>query len=125
MKPSYIFFLFALLLSVQHRKIMIPSLILPANSHLLLLLLSCSNLPLYHFSEILLFFVCFLFWGSHLWYMEVSRLGGKCELQLLACAIATAMWVLSHDCSLQHSSWKCQILNPLSKDRDQTHIHRY
>ena len=29
---------------------------------------------------------------------------------------------LSHICDLHHSSWQCQILNPLSKARDQTCI---
>ena len=34
--------------------------------------------------------------------------------------IATAMWDLSHICSLHHSSWQYQIPDPLSKARDQT-----
>ena len=29
---------------------------------------------------------------------------------------------LSHVCDLHHSSWQCQILNPLSKARGRTHI---
>ena len=32
---------------------------------------------------------------------------------------ATAKQDLSHVCNLHHSSWQCQILNPLSKARDQ------
>ena len=31
-------------------------------------------------------------------------------------------WDPSHICSLHHSSRQCQILNPLSEARDQTHI---
>ena len=50
--------------------------------------------------------------------MEVSRLGVQLELQLQAYTIATQdpSWV----CDLHHSSWECQILNPLSEARDQT-----
>ena len=33
-----------------------------------------------------------------------------------------AMWDLSLVCDLHHSSWQCQILNPLSYARDQTCI---
>ena len=43
----------------------------------------------------MLFFVCFLFflfWGPHLWHMEVARLGVESELQLLAYVTAMAMW---------------------------------
>ena len=29
-------------------------------------------------------------------------------------------WDLSHVCSLHHSSWKCQLLNPLSQARYRT-----
>ena len=54
--------------------------------------------------------------------MEVPRLGVELELQLLAYTTATATWDLSSVCDLHHSSWQCQILNPLSKARDQTSI---
>ena len=54
--------------------------------------------------------------------MEVPRLGGGSELQLLAHAIATATWDLSLICDLHHSSQQLQTLNPLSKARDQTLI---
>ena len=64
------------------------------------------------------FFLFFL--GLHLRHMEVPRLGIKSELQLLVYATATAMRDLSHVCNLHHSSWQYQILNPLSKARDQT-----
>ena len=54
--------------------------------------------------------------------MEVPRLCVQLELWPLACAAAPAMRDLSHICDLHHSSQKHQILNPLSKVRDQTHI---
>ena len=52
--------------------------------------------------------------------MEVPRLGVERELQLPAYTTATAMPDLSHVCDLHHSSGQHQILNPLSKARDQT-----
>jgi len=66
------------------------------------------------------FFPCFL--GLHLQHMEVPRLGVKSELQLLPYTMATTTWDLSHICSRHHCSWQCQILNPLSKAKDRTHI---
>ena len=44
------------------------------------------------------------------------------ELQLPAYTIATATLDLSHICYLHCSLQQCQILNPLSKAKDQTHI---
>ena len=44
------------------------------------------------------------------------------ELQLLACATATAVPDLSHVCSLHHSSRQHRILNPLSKAGDRTRV---
>ena len=52
--------------------------------------------------------------------MEVSKLGVKSELQLLA--TATVMPDLSYVCDLHNSSQQHQILNPLSEARDQTLI---
>ena len=52
--------------------------------------------------------------------MEVPRLGVQLELQLLAYTTATATPGLSRVCDLHHSSQEPQILNPLSKARDQT-----
>ena len=63
-------------------------------------------------------FLFFCFLEPHLQHMEVPRLGVESELQLLACAIATAMPDLSHLCDLHHSSQQCQMLNPLSEARD-------
>ena len=52
--------------------------------------------------------------------MEVPRPGVESELQLPAYTTATAMPELSCICDLHHSLWQCQILNLLSKARDQT-----
>ena len=69
-----------------------------------------------------------------LWHMGNTRastlkikvylnwLGVKLELRLPAYATATAIRDLSHFCDLQHRTWQCWILNPLSKARDQTCI---
>ena len=58
------------------------------------------------------------FFGLHQWHMEVPRPGVESGLQLPAYPSATAMSDLSCICNLQHSSWQCQILNPLSEARD-------
>ena len=55
-------------------------------------------------------------------HMEVPRLGVESELQLPAYATATATPGLSLLCSLHHSSWQRQVLNPLSEAWDQTLI---
>ena len=62
----------------------------------------------------------FSFLGLYLQYMEFLRLEVQSELQLLAYAMATAMWDPSPVCDLHHSSWQHRILNPLSEARDQT-----
>ena len=58
--------------------------------------------------------------------MEVPRLGVGSELQLptytRATVTATAMPDLIHICDLHRSLQQCQLLNPLSKAKDQTHI---
>ena len=54
--------------------------------------------------------------------MEVLRLGVKSELQLPAYITAIATPDPRCVCDLHHSSWQCQILNPLSETRDQTGI---
>ena len=66
------------------------------------------------------FFLVFL--GPHLWQMEVPRLGFETKLQLPSYTTATAAQNPSHVCNQHHSSQQRQILNPLSKVRDQTHI---
>ena len=65
------------------------------------------------------FFGCL---GHYPLHMEVPRLGTESELQLPACTTGTAMQDLSHICSLHHISQQCQILDPLSEARSQTHI---
>ena len=69
-----------------------------------------------------LLFFSFVFLGSYLWQREVLRLGVESEPQLLAYTTATAMPDLNHVCDLYHSSWQCQILNPLSRARDWTRV---
>ena len=54
--------------------------------------------------------------------MEIPRLGFESELQLPAYTPAIAMQNLSHVCDLHLSSRQQQILNSLSKARDQTCI---
>ena len=56
--------------------------------------------------------------------MEVPRLGVKLELQLPAYTTAIAMPDLSRVSELPHSLWQHQILNPLSKARNQNNILR-
>ena len=64
----------------------------------------------------------FVFLGQHLWHMVVPRLGVESELQLLAYTTATTMPDPSHVGDPQHSSRQRQILNPLSKTRDGSHV---
>ena len=47
--------------------------------------------------------------------MEVPRLENKSELQLPAYTTGTATWDPSRVCNLHHSSWQCQIFNPLMR----------
>ena len=54
--------------------------------------------------------------------MQVPRLGAESKLQLPAYTTATAMQDPSHICNLHHSSRQRQILNPLSRARDRTHV---
>ena len=69
---------------------------------------------------LLLLLLLFCFLGLHPMHVEVPRLGVESELQLPA--TATAMREPSCGCDLHHSSWQHQILNPLSKARDQTRV---
>ena len=66
-----------------------------------------------------LVFCSFIFRASP-WHMEVPRPGVQSELLLPATATATAVPDPSRVFDLHHSSWQCQILNPLSEARDQT-----
>ena len=54
--------------------------------------------------------------------MEVPGLGVELEMQLPACTTATATPDSRRICSLHHSLWQCQILNPLSEARAPTSI---
>ena len=54
--------------------------------------------------------------------MEVPRLGVELELQLLAYTTATATPGPGLVLDPHHSSWQHQILNPLGKARNQTHV---
>ena len=65
-------------------------------------------------------YVHLFFLGLHPRHMEVPRLGVKSELQLPAYTTATATQDASLFCNLYHNSRQRQILNPLSKARDQT-----
>ena len=76
---------------------------------------------------IILFIYLFIF--SFLFRAALTAYGSswaraESELQLRAYTTATAMRDLSHVCNLDHSSQHRQILNPLSKPRDQTCILR-
>ena len=64
-------------------------------------------------------FICL---GLHPRHMEVPRLGVQSELQLPTYAMATATSDPSRVCDQHLSSRQRQILNPLSKVRDQTCI---
>ena len=64
----------------------------------------------------------FFFLGLYQRHMEVPRLGVKVEIQLLAYITATAMQDLSRVCNLHHSTQQHQILNPLIKGRNWTHV---
>ena len=94
----------------------------------LLLLMWCMMLICIHWSILVnlgcflffVFFFCFL--GLYPWHMEVPRSGCKLEQHLLAYTIAAAMWDSSCNCDQHHSSWQCQIPNPLMEARDWTHI---
>ena len=74
------------------------------------------------FPELFVYLFIYVILGPHLQHVEVPRLGVASELQVPAYTTATATPVLNHICNLHWSSWQCQILNPLSEARDQTHI---
>ena len=75
---------------------------------------------IYIFKWILFFFI--LLFRATLRHMEVPRLGVESEPFLPAYTTATATRDPSRVCDLYHSSWQCQILNPLNKARDRTRI---
>ena len=65
-------------------------------------------------------FFFLLFRATPVRHMELPRAGVEMELQLLAYTTATATPDPSYFYDPQHSSQQHQILNPLSKARDQT-----
>ena len=71
--------------------------------------------------SMLFYFFYFFLLGAPPVAYEVPRLGVKSELQLPGYATVIAMRDPSHVCDLHHSSQQCQILDLLSKPRDQTH----
>ena len=71
--------------------------------------------PSFYFNSSLL---NFFFLGSHLWPMEVPRLGIKLELQLPAYTTATVTWDPSHVLDLHCNSPQRRILDPLREARD-------
>ena len=65
----------------------------------------------------------FFFLGLHLWHMDGgSQARDQIRASVASLITATAMPDPSHVFNLYHSLWQCQILNPLSKARDQTCI---
>ena len=63
---------------------------------------------------------CFCFWGPFSWHMEVPRPEAN-----QSCSFWPTTQIQpdpSRVFNLHHSSWQRQILNPLSKVRDWTHI---
>ena len=67
-----------------------------------------------------LFIYLFLLFRATPTACGIPRLGVESELHQPAYTTATTMWDLSRICDLHHSAWQRQILNPLSKARDQT-----
>ena len=65
------------------------------------------------------FFFLYHLW-SHLWHVDVPRLGAESELQLLACTTGTATQKPSCVYNLHHSLQQRGILNPLNEARDRT-----
>ena len=64
----------------------------------------------------------FFFLGPNLQHMEVPMVGVESELQLQAYTTATATPCQSHIFDLHSDLQQCQIFNPLTEARDQTHI---
>ena len=77
-----------------------------------------------HISFLILFFFFFsffLFRATPMAYGS-SQVRGLIGATAAGCTTATAMWDPSQVCNQHHSSQQCQIPDPLSKARDQTHI---
>ena len=87
-----------------------------------LLWISYQNSPSFIHSFIHSFVYSFILFRATPMHMEVSRLGVKLELQLLACTTATAMPDPNYICDLYHILQQCWILNSLSEAGDGTCI---
>ena len=86
----------------------------------------CKNKRMHFIPDILIssYPVFFFSFQGHTWeYIEVPRLGVESKPQLPTSP--PAVQDRSPVCDLHHSSWQCQILNPLSGSRDWTHILMY
>ena len=77
---------------------------------------------LFSLSFYLFIYLFFVFAGPHPRHMKIPRLWVTSEWQLPAYTTVIVTRDPSLFCDLHHGSWQHQILNPLSKARDQTHI---
>ena len=64
----------------------------------------------------------FFFLGPPPRHMDIPRLGVILELQLPACTTTTATLDPSDTFGLHHSLQQCQVLNPLSHNKNSKHI---
>ena len=87
--------------------------------------ISCTCWPSLFLGENVCWDFCsflFIYLFCSIFMAAPAALGVQSELQLPAYTTPTATSDLSLVCDLHHSSWQCQILNTLSKARDQTLI---
>ena len=70
----------------------------------------------------ILIYLYFLFFVFCLFRAKPMAYGGSQARSQIRAAAATAMRDPGCIFDLHHSSWQHQILNPLSKARDQTHV---
>ena len=75
---------------------------------------------LYLFIYLFIYLLSFLSWATPMAY-GASQARGLIAAIATAYTRDTATWDLSHILKLHYISWQCQILNPLSKARNQTH----
>ena len=94
------------------------------NLKIIFVVIAFYSLVMYWYTEVFCFFVfwSFVFLGPHWRHIEVPTLGDESELQPLAYTTAAATLDLSRLCDLHHSSWQCQIFNPLSDARGRTRV---
>ena len=75
--------------------------------------------------SVMSFFFLFLFCGCTCGIWKFLGPGVESELQLQDYSMAPTVPDPSHICDLCHRLWQCQILNPLSKARNDPHPHGY